>query len=118
MPYFKNENGVYFTSLDIAVAGGEPATEAEIQAFELQNQVPSAVKKTQLQAAMHDFGLLTTFNGLFAAVPPPELVMELYWQNEQIVERQSNFTEFMRQSLNLSASEIDSLFIAASEIVL
>lgn len=95
-----------------------PEEEAELRfawANAMLPVVPQSVTKFQAKAALHLAGLLDSVEPLMASPDTPQLA-RLAWQDAQEFRRTSPTVLAMAQSLGLSDSQLDELFITAAGI--
>lgn len=76
---------------------------------------PQEVTRFQARAALYQAGLLDQVEASIAA-PDTDMMLKLAWQDAQTFKRNSQFVSGMALKLGLSEQQIDSLFVAASQI--
>lgn len=77
--------------------------------------VPAEVTRYQARVALLGAGLLDKVNAYFAALPSTDLG-QLAWNEAPTVLRSNAALETAAESLGLTSSEVDQLFIAASQV--
>lgn len=77
--------------------------------------IPQSVTAFQAKAALLQADLLDDVEALMADVDTPRIV-KLAWSEALTFERQSPTVLTLATALGLSAAELDTLFVAASEI--
>lgn len=77
--------------------------------------VPQEVTRFQARAALYQAGLLDGVESLIAA-PEADRMLVLAWQDALTFKRHSSFVQAMAQQLSLGESQLDELFISASNI--
>ena len=79
--------------------------------------VPTEVSMRQARLALHGAGLLPGVSTAIAALPEPTKTQaSIEWEYSTAVRRDSPLVQTLGTSLNLDATSLDNLFIAAAAI--
>jgi hypothetical protein len=81
-------------------------------------EVPTSVTKRQGRQQLILMGLLETVETMIELIPDPteKQLAESFWNDSSIYERNHPQMISLSQALNISSSELDDIFIAASQL--
>lgn len=109
---FPNTNPDFIEYKDWLVAGGIPD-----QPDPDTEPVPEEVKLWQARIILHELGLLTRVESLLEALEEPmRSRAENIWEYAGTVERNNGIVLQLAQTIPLTSTELDKLFIAANKI--
>jgi len=123
--YYVNDSGEYVGAFSGALpsVGAVEVPEPPEHARDLWNgesweSVTEKVQKVdmaQARLALLSAGHLSAVEGIINAMPEPQQsAARVEWEYRQIVSRDSQLTQVIASSLNLSESDMDALFFEAS----
>lgn len=104
------------TGVSINIATGE-IIEFVASPAEDPVQIPQVVSRAQGRAALHNAGLLTQVDAI-AADPLTDPMTVIALNDAQTFNRESPTLIALAEALGLTDTDLDNLFIAASEIVI
>ena len=119
MEYLKTEQGLQDA---LAAAGGNDALlwmdSDSIKVLDAPIViVPAEVSMRQARLALHGAGLLPGVSTAIAALPEPTKTQaSIEWEYSTAVRRDSPLVQTLGTSLNLDATSLDDLFVAAAAI--
>lgn len=83
-------------------------------AEELAAMIPKTVTSVQAKTALYDAGLYASIATYMLTAPVPQ---QLAWNDSPTFDRQSPTLQAIAGALGLSSTQLDALFIAASQVI-
>lgn len=106
------------TLYKITENGKVPMTDDESAEFEsgrVQDAQPLQVTRFQARAALAQAGLFDAVDAMMQDTQTP-IITRLEWQDKQTFKRDSATVQWAATQLGLTSSQVDALFLAASQI--